>query len=147
MDIFSAEKRSEIMSRIRSTGTNPELRLTEIVRAILGQRRRIHQNASWLPGQPDVLIPSLDLAIFADGCFYHSCPKHGHLPESNQHYWAAKFERTLVRDRRNRQKLRRLGYAVWRVWEHDLKGANAERAYRLLEAKLSHRTDSMKEPA
>jgi DNA mismatch endonuclease (patch repair protein) len=120
-DIFSRAKRSEIMSRIRSRGTGPEQQLYALVRKILGWRRRVELNAPGLPGQPDVVIPSLRLAIFADGCFYHGCPRHGHVPKSNVAYWEPKIARTLERDRRNRSALRRQGYAVWRVWEHDLR--------------------------
>jgi DNA mismatch endonuclease (patch repair protein) len=65
-DIFTPEKRSEIMSRIRSTGTTPETRLWVLVRAALGRRWRIDRNVRTLPGQPDVLIPSLRLAVFAE---------------------------------------------------------------------------------
>lgn len=132
------------MSRIRSSGTAPESRLHEIVRGILGHRWRIDQNVSRLPGQPDLLVPSLSIAIFADGCFYHSCPTHGHIPKSNQTYWATKFQRTRTRDERNRRRLRRLGFAVWRVWEHDLKGRNTERTLQFLESRITHRRDIIK---
>ena len=73
-DVFPPEQRSEIMSRIRSSGTTPEARLCASVREALGGRWRIDRNVRTLPGQPDVVVAGLHLAIFADGCFYHGCP-------------------------------------------------------------------------
>ena len=138
-DIFSKERRSEIMSRIRSSGTTPERRLYETIRLILGKRRKILTNVRALPGQPDVVIPSLKLAILADGCFYHSCPKHGHIPKTNTNYWLSKFKRNIKRDELVRRHLRIAGFSVWRIWEHDLKGARLGRTYRLLARKLKNR--------
>jgi DNA mismatch endonuclease (patch repair protein) len=120
-DIFTVEKRSEIMSRIRSAGTSPENRLYLMLRDSLGSRRRIDRNVRDLPGQPDFLIPSLRLAVFADGCFYHGCPTHGHTPKSNTTYWIPKLARNRKRDAANRKALRAMGFTVFRAWEHDLK--------------------------
>jgi len=122
-DIFSQQKRSEIMSRIRCAGTTPERRLYAMVREIIGPRWRVRQNVTALPGRPDIVIPSCRLIIFADGCFYHCCPTHGHEPKSNQEYWTPKLARNVRHAASNRRKLRAMGYSVWRVWEHDLKGA------------------------
>ena len=128
-DIFSPEKRSEIMSRIRSSGTQPEERLFEIIQLIIGKRRKIKRHVTNLPGQPDFLIPSLKLIIFLDGCFYHGCPLHGHIPKSNREYWGPKLERNVKRDNSSRRKLRSMGYFVWRFWEHELKGRAIEKTY------------------
>lgn len=135
-DVFTREKRSEIMSRIRSRGTAPELRLYALIREILGPRWRVHLNVRGLPGQPDAMIPRLRLIIFADGCFYHNCPRHGHHPKSNRSYWDPKLVRNVRRDAANRRKLRMLGYSVWRFWEHDFKNPTIARTFRLLERRL-----------
>jgi len=90
-DVFPPEQRSEIMSRIRSSGTTLEARLCASVREALGGRWRIDRNVRTLPGQPDVVVAGLHLAIFADGCFYHGCPEHGHMPKSNVDYWLPKL--------------------------------------------------------
>lgn len=129
MDIFESEKRSAIMAGIKCAGTSPELRLFALLREVLGGRLRVHQNVSRLPGRPDFVIPSLRVIVFMDGCFYHSCPKHGHNPKSNQEYWTPKLRRNQRRDIAKRKKLRSMGYSVWRFWEHDLKKTNAERVY------------------
>jgi DNA mismatch endonuclease, patch repair protein len=136
-DIFSAAKRSEIMSRIRSCGTTPEVALHECVRQVLGGRWRVDKNVRQLPGQPDVLVPSLRLAIFADGCFYHSCPQHKHVPKSNESYWIPKLQRNKDRDKVNRKALRGMGFTVWNFWEHDLKKSTVERTALGLQRKLS----------
>jgi len=145
-DIFTPQKRSEIMSRIRSSGTDPEKRMLAILQVVLGKRRRIDVNRLDLPGQPDILIPSLSIAVFVDGCFYHSCPIHGHVPKSRLRYWGPKLKRNLARDRANRRALRSRGYSVWRFWEHDLKAQNADRTAAILRkrflARIAPRTSS-----
>lgn len=141
MDIFTIRKRSEIMSRIKSTGTSPEEKLFHLLRIVLGKRRRIERNVRTLPGQPDFVIPSLQLAIFMDGCFYHDCPEHGHRPKSNKKYWIPKLARNLARDRSNRRTLREMGFAVWKIWEHSLKGRRLHQLQERLLRRLERRID------
>ncbi len=124
MDIFTARKRSQIMSRIRSTGTVPEERLFQIVQSVVGRRRTILRNARHVRGCPDIFIPSLNVAFFVDGCFFHGCPIHGHVPHTNSEYWQQKIARNMRRDLRNRRSLRRSGVSVWRFWEHELRPTN-----------------------
>jgi DNA mismatch endonuclease, patch repair protein len=131
-DIYTKEKRSAVMACIRSVGTKPEKRLYALVREIAGTRRRIATNVKSLPGCPDILIPSLRLTVFCDGCFYHSCPSHGHTPKSNVAYWSAKLRRNRTRDRKNRRALRALGFTVLRIWEHDLRQTKLPKARRSL---------------
>ncbi len=121
MDIFTAKKRSQIMSRIRSEGTKPEECLFEIVRQSLDKKTRIKRNSSDLLGRPDIFIPSLSLVIFMDGCFFHGCPIHGRIPKTNVKYWTDKISSNLRRDKRVRRRLRNHGMAVYRFWEHELK--------------------------
>jgi len=123
MDVFSKKKRSDVMSRIRSKGTKPEERMYVLLRTLLPGEFRIYKHAS-LPGRPDFLIPKLKLAVFVDGCFFHLCPKHGHIPKSNIPYWKPKLESNAKRDKRNHSKLRRMGFSVYRYWEHDLTNRN-----------------------
>jgi DNA mismatch endonuclease (patch repair protein) len=136
-DVFSREKRSEVMSRIRSKGTLVEDALYRIIRESLGPRWRIDRNVVSLPGRPDVVIPALRLAIFVHGCFYHSCSKHGHVPKSNQEYWAPKLQRNVKRDSLNRARLRRLGFSVWVIWEHQLEGRKSDSTRSIMDRRLS----------
>src|ERR1019366_2218267 len=99
MDIWTPEKRSQVMSAIRSSGTRPELALEKIVRGAL-PRWKVQSHAVSLAGRPDVYLPSLRLAIFVEGCFWHSCPQHGKVPKSNLEYWEAKLRANASRDRR-----------------------------------------------
>ena len=66
----------------------------------------------------DVIFPRERVAVFVDGCFWHSCPEHGVMPATNRHYWEAKLGANVSRDRRNDVELRRAGWLVVRVWEH-----------------------------
>lgn len=131
MDIFSREKRSEIMLSIRSTGTVPEATVYRILRELLGNLMIIERNDKSLPGSPDFYIPSVRVALFVHGCFWHCCPKHGSLPRTNTDYWIPKLAANLRRDKRAQGRLNKLGISVWRTWEHDLKnrtiGATASR--------------------
>jgi DNA mismatch endonuclease (patch repair protein) len=136
-DIYTIQERSKIMSRIRSSGTAPEEALYSVVRELLGDHRRIDRNVSRLPGQPDIIVPSLKLAIFADGCFYHCCPNHGRKPKSNVDYWIPKLSRNRKRDRANRAALRKMRYTVWSVWEHSLKKHSIQRTSALLKKRLA----------
>ena len=131
-DVFSRKKRSEVMSRIKSNGTRGEEVLHALIREFIGKRRRIERNVAGLPGRPDVVVPSLRLAVFADGCFYHVCPKHGHTPKSNRKYWIPKLEANYRRDKRSRRRLRELGYSVWSIWEHALRSPRLESTAKFL---------------
>jgi DNA mismatch endonuclease Vsr len=91
-------------------------------RQALSKRWQVDKDVRTLPGQPNVVVPCLSLVIFADRCFYHGCPEHGHVPKSNVDYWLPKLVRNLRRDRANRRALRKVGFAVWSFWEHGLKG-------------------------
>lgn len=118
-DWLTSEQRSRNMSAIRSSGTEPERRLLSAIHEAF-PRRKIVERPN-LPGKPDYFLPGLKLAVFADGCFWHGCPKHGRYPGDNADYWRPKLARNAARDRRVTRELRRRGIIVVRVWEHDLK--------------------------
>lgn len=132
-DVFNKKKRSEVMSKIRSGGNkDTELALIRIFRVyhISGWRR--HQ---FLPGKPDFAFRTARLAVFVDGCFWHDCPKHGRMPDGNQEYWRKKLEVNKARDRRVNQELRKRGWRVLRIWEHEM--SNSERVFRRLKTALN----------
>lgn len=149
-DKLTPAARSALMARIRSTGTLPELRLAAACEQIFGSEA-ITLNDRTIPGRPDVFVPALSIAIFADGCFYHCCPDHFRLPKTNRRYWKAKLLRNTRRDRRLELALRRSGISVWRVWEHDLNGRanNSVQVDILLRRRLMRwrrRRDAMRDP-
>ena len=119
VDVFSAKKRSAIMSKVKGRGNAAtELRLIEIFRrsGIRGWRR--HADVF---GKPDFVFPAARLAIFVDGCFWHRCPTHGSTPASNRPFWVRKLRRNVERDRLVSRKLRSRHWKVLRIWQHELK--------------------------
>jgi DNA mismatch endonuclease (patch repair protein) len=117
-DVFTREKRSAVMARIRGTGNkDTELRLIALMRAarITGWRRN-----STLIGKPDFVFPKLRLAVFVDGCFWHGCPIHGTKPKQNAEFWLTKIAHNQARDRLVNRTLRKTGWRVLRIWEHEL---------------------------
>ena len=130
-DIFTKAKRSAVMSRIRGSGNkDTELRLIQIFRgnSVTGWRRR-----SPLAGKPDFVFPKLKLAVFVDGCFWHGCPKHATWPKTRAAFWLAKITGNKARDRRVNYALRKRGWKVVRIWEHELSRKNEPRLLRRLE--------------
>lgn len=116
MDVYSAEKRSDIMSRIRSRDTKPELRVRSHLH---GRGLRYLTHDKRLPGSPDISFPSRRLAIFVHGCFWHGhtgCKKAS-LPATRPEFWCAKIERNRQRDRRVFAELVERGWNVRVVWE------------------------------
>jgi DNA mismatch endonuclease (patch repair protein) len=118
-DVFSKQKRSQVMAAIRSKhNKSTEAALAVIFRAqkIKGWRRHLK-----LPGSPDFTFPKQRLAVFVDGCFWHGCLWHGHNPSSNRAFWKRKFKRNKARDKRVTKELRCDGWSVLRLWEHQIK--------------------------
>jgi len=76
---------------------------------------------SGIIGTPVFLFPTEELVIFVDGCFWHGCPKCGHLPKTNAAFWKAKIEGNRMRDIETAKTLRDKGFKVIRFWEHDLR--------------------------
>lgn len=68
---------------------------------------------------PDIVFTKKMVAVFVDGCFWHSCPEHGTIPKSNQDYWTPKLQQNVERDRDVSRRLRDAGWAVIRIWEHE----------------------------
>lgn len=85
-----------------------------------------------LPGTPDFVFDGEKLAVFVDGCFWHGCPSWYRRPLSNQSYWDAKVQRNRERDLQVNIQLRKEGWRVLRVWEHDLVPKRSARAEKRL---------------
>lgn len=68
--------------------------------------------------RPDIVFTRQKIAIFVDGCFWHSCPTHGSVPRRNGDYWRPKLERNRVRDAAQSRALQAAGWRVIRIWEH-----------------------------
>ncbi len=130
-DVFTVAKRSQIMSKVRSTGNaSTELKLIAEFkeRKIVGWRRK-----SKIFGHPDFIFPKLRVAVFVDGCFWHGHDCRNTKPKDNADYWRAKIERNQRRDQAATERLTALGYRVVRIWECEFQKKRRER----LEEKLA----------
>lgn len=114
MDNLSREKRSYIMSQIKSKNTKPEMLLRKTL-FNKGLRYRKHYR---LPGRPDIVFVSKKLVIFVNGCFWHG---HGckidNKPKSNKYFWEEKIKNNKKRDEDNYHKLETMGWKYYVVWE------------------------------
>ncbi len=122
-DVFTKRKRSEVMSRIRSKGNrDTELLMVTILRQshISGWRRN-----SSIFGKPDFIFPKKKIAVFVDGCFWHGCSMHSNTPKNNRKFWKKKLDANKGRDKIVNKTLKKIGWHVLRVWEHEL--SNKER--------------------
>ena len=143
IDTVSKERRSEIMSRIRSSGMKPEMIVRRMTHA-MGYRYRLHYKK--LPGTPDLVFPIRRKAIFVHGCFWHqhsdpACKK-ARMPKSNRDYWVSKFERNVVRDAESQSSLVEMGWSVLVIWECEIEAegeALAERIAAFLSGSASRR--------
>ncbi|WP_202967921.1 very short patch repair endonuclease [Chryseobacterium kwangjuense] len=119
MDIWSKEKRSEVMSKIRGKNTKPEM----ILRSQLfmkGFRFRIHKKD--LPGKPDIVLPKYKTVIFVHGCFwhYHKDCREGRIPSTNSKFWQEKLSKNIDRDEKYIKELQQLGWKVIVIWECEI---------------------------
>ncbi len=119
MDVFTRQKRSEVMAAIRSKDTGPE----RVVRSMLhrmGLRFRLHVRT--LPGTPDMALARHRAVVEVRGCFWHrhrGC-RLASEPATRRAFWEEKFRKNVARDAANRRELRRMGWRTVVVWECEL---------------------------
>jgi DNA mismatch endonuclease, patch repair protein len=131
MDSYPAPDSSAVskrMARNRKRDTKPELAVRSSLHA-RGLRFRVNYRIKLrdFAVRPDVVFTKRRIAVFIDGCFWHSCPQHGNSPARNQHYWGPKLERNVERDRKVDLALRESAWHVIRAWEHEDVEAVADR--------------------
>ncbi|RFU13349.1 DNA mismatch endonuclease Vsr [Rhodobacteraceae bacterium W635] len=108
--------RSEMMSRIGSRNTKPEMVVRKGLHAA-GFRYRLH--ARNLPGSPDIVLPKYRSVILVHGCFWHAhegC-RNFRLPKSNTDFWREKLVLNAERDTRQLKELQDAGWRTLVVWE------------------------------
>jgi DNA mismatch endonuclease (patch repair protein) len=98
-------------------------------------------NLRELPGRPDIVFTRTRIAVFVDGCFWHRCPDYGVLPKSNGEWWRAKLERNVARDREKDDLLRKTGWTVLHLWEHEDPTTAADQIERLWRSRAGKNTD------
>jgi DNA mismatch endonuclease (patch repair protein) len=134
-DVFSPAKRSEIMSRIRGKDTVIERRLRSAL-----WRRGLRFRTQYGEYKIDVAFPRARVAVFADSCFFHGCPRHGRIPKTRPRFWADKIDQNRRRDQEVSRKLRALGWKVVRAWGHQLDASGAEAVALRIERAVRSRT-------
>jgi DNA mismatch endonuclease (patch repair protein) len=123
-DVFTKEKRSEVMRAVKSRDTRPEITLRKKLFA-LGLRYRLNVKA--LPGKPDLVFPKHRTVVFVHGCFWHGhkCKRGARAPKQNADYWREKIARNKARDKKNAAELKKLGWRVVTVWECEIRDLDA----------------------
>ena len=119
-DRLTAHERSELMRKIRSKDTGPELLVRRVVYS-LGYRYRLHVKN--LPGKPDLVFQGRKKVIFVHGCFWHGhdCKAGENQPKSNTNYWIKKLQNNIKRDKKNIKAIKAMGWEVLIIWECELK--------------------------
>ena len=119
MDVFTKEKRSEIMSAIRSKDSKFEQSFLKWFSETVRDPIRLHPKD--VMGCPDVVLKNKKIIFFLDSCFWHGCKIHCRVPKSNQEYWSQKIKRNRSRDKLVNACLKKQGWKVIRIWEHSWK--------------------------
>ena len=118
-DIYTKQKRSEIMSKISGKETKPEILVRKFL-FINGFRYR--KNDKRYPGKPDIVLPKYKTVIFVHGCFWHghNCPA-GKLPETRKEFWEEKINGNIERDKKIKLKLEKQNWKIITIWQCELK--------------------------
>jgi DNA mismatch endonuclease (patch repair protein) len=131
MDNLTARQRSHCMSRVRNRDTDLEI----LVRSALFKRGwRFKKHVSSLPGTPDIVFSRQKIAVFIDGDFWHGY-RFSSWERSLSSFWKIKIQKNRKRDQKNFSKLRRRGWRVIRVWQHEIEtnfGTSIKRIENLL---------------
>lgn len=118
MDTVSKQKRSEIMSKVRSKDSVMEKTLRK---ELSKSGIRYRKNVSKLKGKPDLAFTRKKVVVFLDSCFWHGCRFHCRFPTANRVYWKTKIERNKNRDKEVTKFYKEKGWTVLRFWEHQIK--------------------------
>lgn len=128
-DKFTKEKRSEIMSKIKSSDTGIEVTLKSLLR-----KRKIRYLNRRMAGSPDIVLRNYKIAIFCDGDFWHGRRFKSMLPKLNK-YWKDKIRNNMKRDRKCNRILKSKGWRVLRFWGGDIE-RRPEKCLRRIEREI-----------
>lgn len=128
----SSQAASNRMRASKSRDTTPEKSLRKELHK-RGLRYRIDARPIMeLNRRADIVFRSAKVAIFVDGCFWHGCPKHGTQAKANAKFWKAKIRRNQERDAETNQLLKKTGWKVIRVWEHEKPEKASGKIYKIV---------------
>ena len=118
-DIYTKQKRSEIMSHISGKETKPEILVRQF---LFANGFRFRKNAKDLFGKPDIVLPKYKTVIFIHGCFWHGhdC-KRAALPATNTEFWKTKIGGNVERDKRDVLELEKQGWKVIVIWQCEIR--------------------------
>ena len=106
------------MKSVAQFGTKIEV---DLVKALRSSRFTFEENVRVVPDlttKPDIVFRRRRVAVYLDGCFWHSCPHHSSPPRSNSGFWEEKLSRNVERDQANTKALQERGWKVIRLWGH-----------------------------
>ena len=118
------QRKLRVERRKGSTSPRPSPQRGEGVRRRNSQQSTLNHQ---LTITPDFVFSKQRVTVFVDGCFWHGCPKHATNPKNNRAFWRRKLASNKQRDLLVTRALRRAGWRVLRVWEHELAKKNQAR--------------------
>lgn len=116
-DKLTPEQRKKNMQAIKSKSKLEEVVSKELWRHNIRFRRNVRD----LPGCPDIAIKKYKIVVFIDSCFWHYCPIHGRIPNTNFDFWKQKLEGNRKRDEEITVYYKDINWKVVRIWEHDIR--------------------------
>jgi len=133
------EPSSDAATKIGKANRRVDTKAEVLLRSSLHRRglrfRKDHLvRVSGVRVRPDIVFTRIKLAVFVDGCFWHGCPDHQHIPKRNREYWVPKLLANVERDRRVDAALACAGWVAERIWEHEENDCAADRVQRLVYA-------------
>jgi DNA mismatch endonuclease (patch repair protein) len=128
----SSEAALKRMQAAKPRDTAPEKALRSALHS-RGLRFRIDQKLiKELNRKADIVFRSVKVAVFVDGCFWHGCPIHGTQAKANAEFWQNKIEQNQVRDLDTNNRLKKAGWRIVRVWEHEDPERVSKKIYSLI---------------
>jgi len=135
------------MARIRNKNTSPEMQLRKSLHQ-RGFRYRLHPRK--FPGNPDLILPRYNAAVFIHGCFWHQhsgCRLAATVKDDPDGFWKTKLANNVERDKRSLELVQDAGWRTAVVWECALKRPTAEQSIAAVEAWLRSATGNLELPA
>ncbi len=122
------------MSKVRNRDSKSEIYFRK---ALWRAGFRYRKNPTKKFGKPDLVLKKHRAVIFIDSCFWHGCKLHCRLPKTRKEYWTEKISRNAKRDKEVAQYYRRIGWKIFRIWEHDIQ-KNTKKAVEMIEKTLKN---------
>lgn len=135
MDTVSKQKRSKIMSRIKSRDSKIE---TLFRKELWKHGFHYRKNSDKYFGKPDVVLRQHKTVIFVDSCFWHGCKKHCRVPTARKSYWLKKIARNVARDKEVKKRYKKQGWKIFRIWEHQIKLSKDKAVAGILDKLAAH---------